>query len=60
MAAWQAVGDKWRQWFGPLFIETSYVARIYGDSLRDNFVGYTPTDVQKLGLLQAKFDAIMA
>ena len=60
MAAWQAVGDKWRQWFGPLFIETSYVARIYGDSLRDNFVGYTPTDVQKLGLLQAEFDAIMA
>lgn len=60
MAAWQAIGDKLRQWFGPLFIETSYVARVYGDSLRDYFVGYTPTDVQKLWLLQAEFDAIMA
>lgn len=35
------------------FKETEYVALIYVDTLRDNFVGYTPTD-------QAAFDAIHA
>lgn len=56
----ERVRGLWHRWMGPFFIETSYVARVYGDSLRDNFVGYAPSDVQKLGRLQAEFDTIMA
>ena len=37
------------------FMETSYVARVYGDSLRDNFVGYAPLDQVKFDKLEDQF-----
>ena len=37
--------------------ETSYVARVYADSLRDNFVGYTPADLPSFAALKAEFEA---
>jgi hypothetical protein len=43
-----------------LFMETSYVGLVYGDSLRDNFVGYTPVDQPKFDELQAEFKTEMA
>jgi hypothetical protein len=43
-----------------LFMETSYVGLVYGDSLRDNFVGYTPINQPKFDELQAEFNAEMA
>jgi hypothetical protein len=46
--------------FGYFFRETSYVAKVYGDSLRDNFVGYKPTDPQKFEALRTEFDEAMA
>jgi hypothetical protein len=41
------------------FMETSYVARVYGDSLRDNFVGYVPTDDVKFKKLEGQFEREM-
>lgn len=38
------------------FMETSYVARIYADSLRDNFVGYDPLDRDKFNRLRNDFE----
>jgi len=38
-------------------METSYVARIYADSLRDNFVGYVPTDQAKFNAIRDDYDA---
>ena len=35
--------DLMRDW-SEFLSETGYVAQIYLDSLRDNFVGYVPTD----------------
>ena len=46
--------------FGSVFMETSYVARVYGDSLRDNFVGYVPTDGVAFAELKQDFDAEIA
>lgn len=40
-------------------METSYVGLVYGDSLRDNFVGYTPTDQKRFNILQEEFQAEM-
>lgn len=40
-----------------IFMEMSYVARVYADSLRDNFVGYVPLDQQRFDKLEAEFDA---
>lgn len=40
-------------------METSYVALVYGDSLRDNFVGYTPVDKVKFDALETEFNTEM-
>ena len=45
-----------RLFSGPFFQETAYVARIYSDSLRDNFVGYEPTDWPKFDQLKREYD----
>ncbi len=43
-----------------IFMESSYVARIYGDSLRDNFVGYTPLDAVQFDALRQNFEEELA
>lgn len=42
--------------FGQLLFETSYVARVYGESLRDNFVGFAPADAQAFAALSKRFE----
>ncbi|TZG27428.1 hypothetical protein FYJ91_07485 [Sphingomonas montanisoli] len=42
------------------FMETAFTARIVVDTIRDNFVGYVPTDPQRHQALQAEFDVIAA
>lgn len=49
---WKLVTRAWTA----LFMETSYVARVYGDSLRDNFVSYAPRDPASFAALKAEFD----
>jgi len=39
-----------------IFSETTYVARVYADSLRDNFVGYVPNDQERFDVLKTEFD----
>jgi hypothetical protein len=46
--------------FAALFMETSYVARVYGDSLRDNFVGYVPVNQTAFAQLKSEFEAEIA
>ena len=46
--------------FAALFMETSYVARVYGDSLRDNFVGYVPINPPAFAQLKGEFEAAIA
>lgn len=43
-----------------IFMESSYVARVYGDSLRDNFVGYAPLDTLRFDALRTTFEEEMA
>ena len=46
--------------FSTFFMETTFVARIYADSLRDNFGGYTPRDPAMFQALQAAYEAQIA
>lgn len=42
------------------FTETGYVARVYADSLRDNFVGYEPTNLDRFVALRTRFEQEVA
>lgn len=49
--------NRRRAW-SEFFAESGYVAQVYLDSLRDNFVGYVPTHLARFEELKAEFDAM--
>ncbi len=57
-----ALGNIMQTPFGHYFDERRFVSRVYADSLRDNFIGFTPApeSQEKFNYLKAEYDRAVA